>query len=299
MDERARPTTTQTPRTDHVHAELGASRLVVAGAPAQKMVVVHVGTHKTGTKSLQTMLSENREWFEEQGLAYPVAACVQYGHHNVAWELTGDTRYDPATGSLEDVVTELARTEAPTALLSSEDLESLYRRPDPMARLRASLEGIGYDVHVVVTLREPADYTESLYEELLKHGLTQSADEFVDQVLANRAIIFRNWDLCLDYRRLVSGFTDVFGIAAVHTLRYDKADSVSTVLSACGRLFGRPIRPVLGWERQNVRQPVQATEPCSPGGHSDAPTGPLTEDQRNAVELLLRDAFEDAVLHSG
>lgn len=273
--------------------------MVIGDLPAKKMVVLHIGTHKTGTKSLQTMLSQNSEWFEEQGLAYPVTGRVGYGHHNLAWELTGDTRYEQATGSLDDVVTELARTEAPTALLSSEDFESLYRRPDPMARLLANLQEIGYDVHVVVTLREPADYTESLYEELLKHGLTQSVDEFVDQVLREQSITFRHWDLCLDYGRMVSGFTDVFGITAVHTLRYNKADSVSSVLGTCQNLFRRRIRPVAGWERHNVRPPVQQTNSPTPDDNSEAPpAGRLTEAQRNALELRLRDTFEDALLHS-
>jgi hypothetical protein len=102
---------------------------------SEKVVVVHIGTHKTGTKSLQSMLGHHSTWFADQGLYYPVTGRLQDGgHHNIAWQLCGDFRFDPANGSLYDLVGELDRRRPPNVFLSSEDFESLYRRETQLAR---------------------------------------------------------------------------------------------------------------------------------------------------------------------
>ena len=34
-------------------------------------LILHAGTHKTGTTSIQKVLADNREWLRERGLIYP------------------------------------------------------------------------------------------------------------------------------------------------------------------------------------------------------------------------------------
>jgi hypothetical protein len=214
--------------------------------------VLHIGTHKTGTKSLQRMLAHHATWFADQGLYYPVAGQVDGGHHNIAWQLLGDPRFDPANGSLDDLVVELDRHEPPNVLLSSEDLESLYRRERPLARFRSALNELDYEVEVVVLLRHPSDYVPSLYQELVLHGFEQPLDEFVECILKNGGVMFRQWDLRLNYQQLVAGFADVFGVASVHALRYEQRDSVATVLDAVSEILGLSIGSVAGWTRHNT-----------------------------------------------
>ena len=65
---------------------------------------VHVGTHKTGTTSLQSMLAANAKILRAAGVLVPLAGRVERGsagHHNVAWELLRDQRFDPRHGTLE------------------------------------------------------------------------------------------------------------------------------------------------------------------------------------------------------
>ena len=220
----------------------------------EKVVVLHVGTHKTGTKSLQSMLAENLRWFAEQGLYYPSAGRVHgWGHHNLAWQLTGDFRFEPADGSLDDLVHELGLHQPQSVFLSSEDFESLYRRAEALEGLRFALEEFGYGVEVVVVLRDPVDYVPSLYEELHKHGLDRTLNDFVNGILANGGIMFRDWDLRVDYKQLVTGFADVFGVEAVHAVRYERNDSVGMVLNAASALLHLPLMPIDGWPRLNVR----------------------------------------------
>ena len=48
-------------------------------------LIFHVGTHKTGTTSIQTMMQDNRDYFLEQGILFPRAGQVRNGgQHNIA-----------------------------------------------------------------------------------------------------------------------------------------------------------------------------------------------------------------------
>jgi hypothetical protein len=256
-----------------------------------KVVALHVGTHKTGTTSLQAMVARHQQHFDDQGLYYPKRGRVGDGHHNVAWELNGDDRYDPTRGSLVDLVVELEKSQPRGVLLSSEDFEYLYRRPEELEKLRSELAMLGYRARVVVALREPTEYLESLYAELIKHGLDKDVRTFVTEALAEGGVIFHNWDFRLDYEQLVAGFAAVFGARSVHVVPYDRVDSVGPVLASCGDALRLRVSPIAGWQRFNVRSEPSGVEGVlTPGSavaqHGDARSsvGRLTPPERAAVE---------------
>src|SRR5215831_15350027 len=87
---------------------------------------VHIGTHKTGTTSLQLAMSENAPALLRHGYLYAATgrpAEVPTGHHNLAWEITADRRFRPAYGTLEDLIREV-RHHSGDVILSSEGFES-------------------------------------------------------------------------------------------------------------------------------------------------------------------------------
>jgi len=91
--------------------------------------VVHAGTHKTGTTAIQRFLAGNRERLARAGLYYPVTGLLSAqlpGHHNAAFEVTGDPRFDRAGGTLDDVLDELARVRPANACISSEGFAHLH-----------------------------------------------------------------------------------------------------------------------------------------------------------------------------
>ncbi len=49
-------------------------------------LVLHAGTHKTGTTSIQSSLAENRDWLRERGYVYPSLGPV--GHNEFAYRLS-------------------------------------------------------------------------------------------------------------------------------------------------------------------------------------------------------------------
>lgn len=185
---------------------------------------LHIGTHKTGTTSLQRALCADEELFWANGIHIPQAGRFggSGGHHNIAWELNGDERFDPARGSFADVLAEIAQRRAPRVCLSSEDFEYLYARPDALETLAAGIRGIGYRPIVIVYLRPQAGYLESLYAELVRHGLSLSFDAFFAAVLATGEFCFNErWRFRFDYAGLLDDFAAVFGPTHIIARPYD------------------------------------------------------------------------------
>ena len=185
---------------------------------------IHAGTHKTGTTAIQRFLAGNREPLARAGFYYPHSGCWRPefpGHHNLVFELTGDARYDPAAGTLSDLTRELARVENADACLSSEAFEYLHVREDALVALRDAIAGLGFRPRIVLYVRAQDDYAESLYTELVKHGMPASFAEFLDGVIARGIVRYdRGWAYRFDYTKLADRFASVFGADAVIVRRY-------------------------------------------------------------------------------
>jgi hypothetical protein len=63
-----------------------------------KKIYIHCGFHKTGSTAVQIALSQNAERLRTEGYLYAHTGLVgdrmRQGHHNIAWELAGDRRFD-------------------------------------------------------------------------------------------------------------------------------------------------------------------------------------------------------------
>lgn len=174
-----------------------------------KTAFVHAGTHKTGTTSLQAMLAANAKMLRSAGVLVPLAGRIERGsagHHNVAWELLRDPRFDPRRGTLDALLREIAAADEPVACISSEDFELLHGDAAALERLRDGLLAIGYDPTIVLYLRPQADYLESLYAELLK-AWDVGFEEFFEAILARGAF----GPSLFDYERLTDAFAQTFG----------------------------------------------------------------------------------------
>ena len=153
---------------------------------SDRVCYIHLGTHKTGTTSIQAYLGANDRRFAADGVFVPRSGRTDpaYGsHHNIAWELRGDDRYDPAFGSVDDLIGELRASTARVACLSSEDFELLWYVPHAFARFCASVRSAGWTPRAIVYLRSQAQYCERVYAELLKHGYRTGFSQYLDEVL--------------------------------------------------------------------------------------------------------------------
>lgn len=214
-----------------------ARSALTAASASTKRCYLHVGTHKTGTTSVQSLLAEHAHGFAASGLYVPTAGRVSRlgGHHNVAWELNADKRFDAARGTLDDVLAEIAHCAAPRVCLSSEDFEYLHDRPHGLRRIADGLSAIGYEAVVIVYLRPQAGYAESLYAELVKHGLAQTFDAFLDTILTTGEYRFADcWRFAFDYERLLDGFAAVFGSHRIIARHYAPDGIVADFMRAIG-----------------------------------------------------------------
>src|SRR5258708_10030578 len=165
--------------------ENGASPL--HAEPRHPICFLHAGTHRSGTTYLQSFLQSNEYALASEDLYVPTAGRVSPGgHHNIAWEFTGDTRYDPNQGTLSDLLSELSSVGALRACVSSEDFEYLYRNPSALWTLRSRLNESGYAVKVLFYLRPQAEYAESVYAEAVRHGFSLDFLEFLELFTAVR-----------------------------------------------------------------------------------------------------------------
>lgn len=179
---------------------------------------LHAGLHKTGTTSIQAFMARNSSLLAEHGVCIPRSGLVgtfpETAHHNIAWQLGGFT-FDPAAGTLDDLVAELRGAAAPVACVTSESFEHLYKFPGSLREFKDALDRIGYDVRVVLYFKSQVSYAESLYAEMVKHRSGFTLEEFVDRVLSDGEIEFNEQTYGFDYYELANVFAGVFGKSSV------------------------------------------------------------------------------------
>lgn len=174
--------------------------------PSRRILWIHIGTHKTGTSSIQVAAARERDLLRRHGLYVPkVGMTTEHsGHHNIAWDLRGDPRFRPVRGGLAELVAELTASGERRALISSEDLEYLVAYPERIAKLEGFLHSEGWEPAYIVYFRPQADYTASLFEELGKHGLTIDFARFATEILVRGQIVTKeDWLFSFDYVRFL------------------------------------------------------------------------------------------------
>lgn len=209
----------------------------------QHTLYLHIGTHKTGTTSIQFTCDRVRQQLQEQGLVYPRIGKRNPGHHHFAHAIAdqGSAEVSPADADefVRNVRRELKKRDV---LLSA---EPFYRHTvgyDPASknlweakeRYVARLRALFGDEHVVVVayIRRQDSLALSLYKEsVLKAAYSKSLDTFCTE----RADF-------LDYRRNVELWARYFGRANVRLFRYDPALRGSAHVSEFLRRLGYGIR---------------------------------------------------------
>lgn len=137
---------------------------------AVKVALVHIGTHKTGTKSFQRWASTNRDTLlrrhqihvfrschVESNLTLPLL-CTRPDRNTPALVANPDARLPECRADLREHVSREVDHEAPMLLASAEDL-CLLRHEDEVEALAALLAP--RELRVAVCLREPDAYLPS------------------------------------------------------------------------------------------------------------------------------------------
>jgi hypothetical protein len=225
--------------------------------PARRRLVVHAGLHKTGSTAVQAGLAGNAAALAARRWLVPASGRPDGhdGHHNIAWELTGDARFRPDWGTVVDLAAEIGGF-AGNAIVSSEDFEGALTERGGISALFDAPALRRHGKTVVVYVRDQAGYAESLFAEMQDHGMTLDAASFVRTVLAEGAVRVRWWRFHFDYAAMLAGMRDA-GLRDVVVRPYAGAPGFSVV----GDLFGLLGCGGLAEERviRNPRAPAEET----------------------------------------
>lgn len=172
--------------------------------------ILHIGTHKTGTTTLQQWCANHSDALAQHGILYPRAgrpgSGPRAGHHLVPWALLPNRKALPEEvwPQLEQ---ECANSDLPRVLLSAEALSLLSRQQ--ISKLKEFMPR--GQVTVLIYLRHPRDYLIGAYKGRLQRGKNQMQfHEVVSQ--------FRR----CNYSAVLSRWAEVFGRDAVVPRIYDK-----------------------------------------------------------------------------
>lgn len=140
-------------------------------------IFLHVGLPKTGTTFLQDLLREHATALAAEGLHYPLMGVPD--HFHAALDARGDIRFgggerSEATGAWQRVVD--AAIALPDRVIISHEL---FATADA-EHIAAAMERLRtYEVHVVVTARDPARQIVADWAESVKHGRRQSFETYL------------------------------------------------------------------------------------------------------------------------
>ena len=222
----------------------------------RRTIFVHIGTHKTGTTSIQHFLVHNADDLQRGGILVPAAGRHLFGHHHVAWELRNDRRLAGGTGHVRQLCDELRSSTLDRAVLSSEDFEYLSQYPAALQAFVAALREIGFEPVFIVFFRERAAYLASLAAALANHGVTHTMDWYRERVQADEAILVKDdWWFDFNRTRFVARWADLTG-GDVVAIDYDACPTndgvVPTFLEAIGA-DGTLVEAARSWPRLNAR----------------------------------------------
>ena len=206
-----------------------------------KTIIVHLGTHKTGTTSIQVHFSYRRPQFAQHGILYPKTGCpaiAEYGHHLLAWSMyeteerfpTFDGRAAPYSQTerenlWQELIEEIEGSDCDTVVLSSEDFDQLTA-----SEVAGVLEALkDYVVVPVLFIKNTPDLIESAYKTTIVYtSYTETITEFAAN-LYNR----------LDYSVVMDNWTAGIASREAHILCYDEPEVRKDVVKAfMDRAFG-------------------------------------------------------------
>ncbi|QEW23930.1 hypothetical protein LA6_006168 (plasmid) [Marinibacterium anthonyi] len=156
-------------------------------------IVLHIGTNKTGTSSLQAFLALNRDNLAREGWVYPEAGRDGVAHHGLASAAAhgmNDLRQ-----MVDDIMAEAQGHEG--VILSS---EALHDSPH-VGRLAEAFSG--HEVRIIVFLRDYLDYLSSWYrEDVQSSGICCDFENYAILKRKTYVPILRRWAQHFDHDAL-------------------------------------------------------------------------------------------------
>ena len=259
-------------------------------------VILHIGTPKTGSTTLQLRLLANYEALAESRVLYP-QSLVGYGpgHIGLYWLTLSPhkldrTRFvtnqlDPAAfqkvrqNLRDELFRELDRAKPETLIISSEHLTYLMPNVDNIRPIRGIFDELQADVKIHAYLRDQSDLLPSLYNEEVVAGLSEKfrlntpphgeSHWDMSMIRLKRAMIddpnlisyIDPTPFWLDYKNLLNLWATVFGKNSITPFRFgEQYLDGGDIVSDFSHRIGVPLSVATGESRVNSSDSAATTE---------------------------------------
>jgi hypothetical protein len=220
--------------------------------PGPKRIYLHIGTHKTGSTSIQAFLRANRRRLEKHGISLFNGSIDRFNHIELYLAAIRPERDSFAKQKLRiktgpsftavvrgRVASFLASSRTSSVLMTTEGL-SLLRHADEIERLRLLLDADHNQVSVILYLREREQFIESYKKQIFK----VPGRAFSDDPASVFYVEPGTW--LTDYDAIIDAFRGGFGKDAVSIIDYDaeierRGDVLPSFVEALGlrpEMFG-------------------------------------------------------------
>ncbi len=196
-------------------------------------LVLHAGTPKTGTTSLQTYLTKKQRKLHNKGFLYPNCS------HNTdapkhQWFEKNLVRIHPQNflDNFAQILNQIDEN-THTILLSSEGIYNHWWDFQEESKLLLNALNRHFEINVWVWFREPLGFAESFYKQCLRNPDIQSTACYGKDISFKEILADPWFKQRLDYMSFVNECENLFGGSAVSIFEYQQ-DTVKTVSQLLG-----------------------------------------------------------------
>jgi len=213
-----------------------------------KSVYLHIGTHKTGSTSIQRFLARADEVLAEQGILYPEAGrpdtnwSTQYGQHELYWSIVGKRGIGDEQ-VWDNLRREMEEHPDQRVVISAEGFEECTS--DEIGRIVNHLES--HPIRIIVYLRPPLQFLRSAYAQRVKSGTCSGPFVRFVREMTSRC----------NYLDLVSRWEQFDAITSVDIRLFDKVKSSPGLEASFADAVGIDFEEVQTF----VRPPANASPP--------------------------------------
>ena len=259
-------------------------------------VLIHIGTEKTGTTSIQSFFNANREKLQHLGIAY----LRSIGHTNnrkLATYCIGLDRSDDAIAAL-GIETKAKRQQwqgrilsefrsevknlpsnIQTIVISSEHFHSRLIKKEEIETLKAVVSEITDDIEIVVFIRSQVEMAISLHSTALKVG------QYNSSILPQGNLVN---SIYYNYEKLLKLWSEVFSASKINVKLFERAALLN------GNLIDELLFNTLAiTNASGLVYPAQENESISPIGQKLLNSINQHFRDREDLKLKLRRYIED------
>jgi hypothetical protein len=196
----------------------------------RKKLVLHIGTHKTGTTYLQNVFAKNSDLLLKHGILYPKSGQIHNAHFKLCWQLRDPQYKDVALETMPEwrkLIDEVNTSPARVAIVSSEEF-AFSIDPTLLASLKQH-----FDVQIICLVRSPDAFVQSFYNQFVKDFVTREARTLTTYLAEENPFFLSN-------RFMLEKWMGVVGRAAMTVCSFERCTKSGELFGAFMKELGLP-----------------------------------------------------------